>query len=260
MGQPFAIFLDIDGTLCSGISVPEENRRAIAEAKRRGGYVFINTGRVYCNIPEEVRALPVDGYICALATYVRLGDQVLKSVVLDKEVLRQVVAYGLAHRRTICLGGEEHILTVAPASEQAYTVHAVEELDTVYQNERINKTMLPGRLSEEDRAFLGRLFHLYEHEEFAEGVTEGYSKARGIRLIEQYLHIPHERTVAIGDSMNDSEMLAYVALGIAMDNGDPKLKRMADALTVSAGEAGVAHAFTNIVFPAMNAGKMEAVL
>ncbi len=251
MRQPFAVFLDIDGTIFDRGFVPEKNIQAIYEMRRRGGYVFLNTGRPYCDIPKEVLALPIDGYICALGTYVRLGDRVLRSIVIEKNQLKQIACYGLQHQRTIYLGGEEHMLYIAPPTEQRYTIKSASELDTLYQKERINKTLWPGRLSVEDRAFLQDLFQIYEYEDYAETVIEGYSKARGIQIVERYLRIPHKCTAAIGDSVNDLEMLEYVSLGIAMGNADLSLKRLADAVTLPVGEAGVAHAIENIIFPAM---------
>ena len=51
---------------------------------------------------------------------------------------------------------------------------------------------------------------------FYEIVPKGYSKATAIRYITEYLNIPMEDTVAIGDSNNDLDMLRYVQNSIAM--------------------------------------------
>ena len=60
------IFFDIDGTLAmepSGI-IPDSTRTAIAGAKRNGHQVFVNTGRTYYSISEEIRSMDFDGYVC----------------------------------------------------------------------------------------------------------------------------------------------------------------------------------------------------
>ena len=50
---PYAVFLDIDGTLYVHGAVPEENVAAIRDARRLGHFVFINTARSRAAIPDR---------------------------------------------------------------------------------------------------------------------------------------------------------------------------------------------------------------
>ena len=53
------IFFDIDGTLAlepSGI-IPDSTRIAIAGAKKNGHRVFVNTGRTFYSISEDIRSM-----------------------------------------------------------------------------------------------------------------------------------------------------------------------------------------------------------
>lgn len=58
-----ALFFDIDGTLLSDHKkeLPESAARVIAQARRAGHLVFINSGRARCLMQEVEAALPVDG-------------------------------------------------------------------------------------------------------------------------------------------------------------------------------------------------------
>ena len=49
--------------------------------------------------------------------------------------------------------------------------------------------------------------------------------------------------VAIGDSVNDLEMLTFVGLGIAMGNADGSVKAIADEVTTGVDDDGVWNAF-----------------
>lgn len=50
-------------------------------------------------------------------------------------------------------------------------------------------------------------------------------------------------TIAIGDGMNDYEMLQFVHYGVAMRNAKPELKEVADYITGSPDEDGLLHFF-----------------
>ena len=51
-----------------------------------------------------------------------------------------------------------------------------------------------------------------------------------------------EKTVAIGDSDSDWDMVSYAGIGIAMGNGTPSLKERAKYVTKTMEEQGVAYA------------------
>lgn len=53
--------------------------------------------------------------------------------------------------------------------------------------------------------------------------------------------------MTIGDELNDYEMVKMAGLGVAMENGHPEVKRVADELTLTNNENGVAHAIRKFV-------------
>ena len=65
------------------------------------------------------------------------------------------------------------------------------------------------------------------------------NKAGGIRKIMNYLGGSMEDTVAVGDSLNDLEMVQECGIGIVMGNGDERLKPYADYITEDIGEDGL---------------------
>jgi HAD superfamily hydrolase (TIGR01484 family) len=71
---------------------------------------------------------------------------------------------------------------------------------------------------------------------------KGLSKATGLMTVCSELGIALQDVMAIGDGRNDMHMIESVGLGIAMGNGHPDLKRVADAVTSTNEEDGVARA------------------
>ncbi|MCD4671061.1 MAG: Cof-type HAD-IIB family hydrolase [Anaerolineaceae bacterium] len=68
------------------------------------------------------------------------------------------------------------------------------------------------------------------------------TKDTGLHFLSEYLGIPKEQIIAIGDGPNDERMLKYVGCGIAMGNASPALKELADLIIGTNDENGLANA------------------
>jgi hypothetical protein len=68
------------------------------------------------------------------------------------------------------------------------------------------------------------------------------NKAVGVKEVAKLYNIPREEIICIGDSGNDLHMIEYAGLGIAMGNAYEKVKEIADDITLSNLEDGVAYA------------------
>lgn len=74
------------------------------------------------------------------------------------------------------------------------------------------------------------------------------SKGRSLKELAALLKIPQARVMAIGDSGNDIDMIAYAGLGVAMGNAIPEVKEVADVVTDTVLEDGVAKAINQYFF------------
>ena len=77
-----ALFFDIDGTLLSEITreIPQSALEALKRTEEKGNLTFINTGRTWSELPEELKKLPFSGFLCGCGTYLRQGDKILMPV------------------------------------------------------------------------------------------------------------------------------------------------------------------------------------
>ncbi|HEY9576893.1 MAG TPA: HAD-IIB family hydrolase, partial [Pseudobacillus sp.] len=71
-------------------------------------------------------------------------------------------------------------------------------------------------------------------------VKLGLNKAVGIQRAAADLNIPKERIIAFGDEDNDLEMIEYAGTGVAMGNAINELKNIANEVTLTNEEDGVA--------------------
>lgn len=72
-------------------------------------------------------------------------------------------------------------------------------------------------------------------------------KGTGLTTLLEHLQIPVAQSLAVGDFLNDLEMLRTAGLGVAMANAHPEVKAVAGWETLSNMEDGVAHLLEALV-------------
>jgi HAD superfamily hydrolase (TIGR01484 family) len=81
-----------------------------------------------------------------------------------------------------------------------------------------------------------------------EFTRKGVNKGKALRSVAAKMGISMQNVLAVGDSMNDYEMIRAAGMGVAMGNAMDDVKRIADAITLPVWESGVACAISRYVF------------
>ena len=89
-------------------------------------------------------------------------------------------------------------------------------------------------------AFEGQLQVVRSHPLFVEAVPVGVTKGRGVARLAAHLGVTRAATIAVGDNENDLTMVEWAGLGVAMGNGTPEVKAIADWVAPAVSEDGVA--------------------
>ena len=74
-------------------------------------------------------------------------------------------------------------------------------------------------------------FFMFAGKTGADVVENEASKAEGLKRLCEYYGMDLSQTVALGDSMNDFEIVSRAGIGIAMGNSVEELKAAADYVT-----------------------------
>ena len=69
----------------------------------------------------------------------------------------------------------------------------------------------------------------------------GVDKAQGLARLLEYTGVKREELICCGDGYNDLTMLKFAGLGVAMENAQPEVKAIADVVTLTNDNEGVAH-------------------
>jgi Cof subfamily protein (haloacid dehalogenase superfamily) len=251
------IFFDIDGTIITERTkeCPESTIAAIKKARENGHLTFINTGRTFFNVDQEIREIGFDGYICGCGTYINYKDKPLlyKSILYKTcteivEKLRESRIDALFEGlndiyfdQTKIISGElaetkeDFRLRGFDVSKSWDDPELTFDKFVVWINENSDYDTFYSYITKE-------FDYIDRGNNFGEIVPKGYSKATGIRFLQQYFDIPLENCYAIGDSTNDLPMLQYVPNSIAMGNGTTELFDSVAFVTKDIQEDGIKYA------------------
>lgn len=229
------LFFDIDGTILTDDGkrrIPDSTRRALAEAKKRGHLLFINTGRVFLNVEPMIRELGFDGFVCGCGTNIYYqGRELLRNRIPDtqcRETVAMVQKCGMqVLYEAADLNGFDSAMECNPMMEELVHYFAengrrmADVTDPQFHFDKLTGWIPAGRDISEFRQYIEGKYDYIDRGrtgayQMCEIVPTGYSKASGIRVLLDYFGISHERSYAFGDSTNDLPMLEYAGHSVAM--------------------------------------------
>jgi Cof subfamily protein (haloacid dehalogenase superfamily) len=255
MPAPRLVASDLDGTLVrTDGSVSPRTVRAIAAVEAAGAPFVMVTGRPPRWMAPVVEATGHRGLaICAngALVYDLHTEQVVQSHLLDAAVAAEVVAAlrrevpGIAFAVEHPDAGFGHEPSYVPRWEPAETVPLpVEELlgEGVVKLLGRHEGYGSDELLAAARAALGELAEATHSSD--DGLLEisavGISKASGLAAFAESHGLGAADVVAFGDMPNDIPMLTWAGLGVAMGNAHPEVAAIADEVTASVDDDGVA--------------------
>lgn len=267
------IGMDLDGTLLTDDKkMSAYTGEVLAKAIEHGVVVLVATGRPLSAVPEELLTFPGMRYIVTAN-----GAQVLdlrENVVLQESSLPAATAYEILHILEDYDVMREIFVKGTGYGEREKIERVEDFFDTESMRAYIRQTRVPVEsltdTLDELHAGVDKVHAIFndleERKEARERILqldglvvtgafgntleinkEGTSKAESLIRLGQMLGIKREEIMACGDGMNDYEMIEKVGFGVAMENGNPKVKEIADYVTVSNEEDGVAKAIEKFV-------------
>ncbi len=250
-----AVFLDIDGTLITdNFIISSEEIEAINAARAKGHLVFINTGRSWGNIPpvlmEQIEKF--DGIIAGSGAMVTVGGKTIFNGSMPEETVFRIAEYVFAHREYwVVFEGyhSNYVITnnIRQCNELQKPVNSLEELKAYCENDEIQVVAMSEIISDEFKELFKDEVTIFQFGYYADIVVKGLNKAEGIKKVLAETGIKRENTIAIGDSNNDYDMIKYAGIGVAMANSQQSVIDIADYVTASNYDCGVAKAIEKIL-------------
>ena len=256
---------DIDDTiLAPDGSLPESNRRALTDLHHRGIAVVFSSGRATCSlraVAQRIIDLADDEYLIsyngARVTSALSGHPLVETP-LDRDTLADILEYTRANKLLVHGYHEDAFLAEhsAPDHDRASETYATDTGMEWSVTPNIVSALPQGSpkllIIHEHQALLrhreklleisaGRFDVMFSKPHYLEVVAHGVSKGAALTRLSQHLGIPIEETVAVGDSLNDREMILTAGVGLAVANAREELKDIADqVLRRSAADGAIA--------------------
>jgi Cof subfamily protein (haloacid dehalogenase superfamily) len=255
------IVLDLDDTLLrSDLSISYRTRNAIKRAESSGTVVVLASGRIPAAMEQFSRLLGMHkrpGYlICNNGTIIQ--ESHTGKLIYDKKISSEaaLIACDLASAEGFPVQlYDNDIMYVSRSNEFAdYDQKLTGLRQVVVENFRdmvaagCYKLLIPGDpmilepLANLLRSYLGDSVTLFTSKSyFLEILPAATDKGTALERVAKMLGIERESVLAIGDSMNDEAMIRWAGVGVAMINGDERIKGIASLVTEhSNDEDGVA--------------------
>ncbi len=256
------VAIDLDDTLLdSGLKISGPCQENIRRARQKGVIITLATGRMYSSALPYARQLEVD---VPLITY--QGALVKNShtqellyyqpLAPDRAVAVMDYCQGVGvHYHTyfddrLCLKSlsEEGTDYAQLAGVEPLIVDNLQE--ACRQGKEALKVMVVNRdeeqllkLEQELKNIHGSSLNITRSKPYyLEIMDPRANKAQALKILAKHFGIEQQEVMALGDSYNDLEMLQWAGLGVAMGNAPAEVKRVADYLTASNDEDGVAAA------------------
>jgi len=238
-----AVILDLDGTLLhSDGSISEYTLEILQECKRKGILVVVATARFWFKAEKYLDIISPDYAILADGTQIYHNGELIHGYAMDElqsegiitELLKKngenefVVSTG---KKLFCSAtGVDEKWRISkdfkePLKSSVYKIAAI--IDS-YENAK--------ELANKYRCRI----YSYRGENLYGFTSEKSGKYQAVAKLGEMLQIGMEEIIAFGDDENDYDILKNVGKGIAVENAIPMIKEIADDVTNSNDEDGVA--------------------
>lgn len=262
-----AIFIDLDGTLLDdekNISV--ENKTAIKRVQEKGVKVIICSGRqkslvedykkevgansyaICCNGAqiydfdnrEELLSLPVaEDLIYGFYEYANKNNYLIR---FDTKYGRYINNMDYFISKEIYLDEKiEKFVNENPILQITFGAKTEEEIDKIIEN---IKSLNRADIKIENKYIAkARTYEIWA----INIINVSASKGNAINGLCRFLKIPIEEVIGIGDDLNDISMMKMVGHGVAMGNALDCVKEIADEITDTNTNNGVAQLLNKII-------------
>ncbi|WP_195599113.1 Cof-type HAD-IIB family hydrolase [Longibaculum muris] len=266
------IIMDVDGTLTNSKKVvTPKTKEALLKAEEKGAILILASGRPTSGLMDLARELKMDQYQGLLVAYngskvidcktnETLFNQAL-SVEEGKAVLEHMKKFervrpmidkgeymyvNNVYDNWITWKGEPFDVIQYESRGGKFKLCEVDDL-AAFVDFPLNKILttsdpeyLQAHYQEMMEPFKDTLSCMFTGDFYFEFTAQGIDKAKALDTVLSPMGYRREEMIAFGDGHNDASMVNYAGIGVAMANAVDDLKGIADEVTLSHDEDGIA--------------------
>ncbi len=252
------VALDLDDTLLRpDQTIDPQAKGLILELKKRGLEFIIATGRSYSAALPFYRDLNLNtSIICHNGAHVRSAEgKILLHRPISPDLAREVLQFASEHGLEACAYIKDDLMfrrrtdltcsyeysTGIRGNPTHYPLYKViDEPPAKILILEDDKKRHEYYLQLIEERYRKRLNITTSRPEFIEIIASGVDKSRALSDLCRRKGFDREETVAVGNGLNDLEMIKWAGLGAAVANAPETVRTAADIVTASNEEEGVA--------------------
>lgn len=264
---------DLDGTMFGkNNTIPENNIKAIEDINRSKINFTVCTGKTYSLFKNTCKKLKAPYGIFGNGNQIinlQTGEEIYKKVLnyddtmfcintakklnmhihlyTNKEIITEKLLY--MDLRNFKLSKEEKItdleFKIVKDIKEYVSKEKTEILKLVITSEKSLENLKEELSKNENiQIYLIKKHDKYKDEiigkeyEYLDIMPKGINKEQALEFLEDYLHIDKSEVLAIGDNINDLEMIKNSGVGIAVANAYDEVKEIANYTTTNAAQNG----------------------
>ncbi len=241
--------MDLDGTILGAdLQIAPGDHAALERIKQAGITVIITTGRPFPGALPWARDLGLHGpIICYQGAEIRApSGETLFDRGIPHDVAMEVIRFARERQLHIQAYRDDQLLIERDrpeahiyAQHAQMALHLVPDLDLAMGPTTpklvivAEPVVLEGLLPEVRERWNGRLNAATSTPEYLEFTNHDADKAAALRFLCQRMGVPREVVAAAGDGRNDASMLAWAALGVAVEGSRAEVIEAAHGRTIA---------------------------
>lgn len=262
------LVLDIDGTLTnSNKEISKVTKEAIREIQDRGHHVVLASGRPTAGIMPIAKELNLEeygGYVLAFNGAKVINCKSKETIfqnTIPKDLISDIYQAALEEKVGVISYDDNSIITSSKIDEYMEKESKINHMpikmvdDFIsYLSFPINKCLMTGeptylaQVEQRMKQRFGEELSIYRSEPFfLEIMPLHIDKAHSLEKLLDTLHMSREQMISCGDGYNDLTMIQYAGKGVAMGNAQKEIQDVADYITLTNDEDGVAHVISKFM-------------
>ena len=275
------VAIDLDGTMLNSYGIVTQNtKNIIKENIKKGTKIIIASGRTISSIKPIAEEIGNNDYFIAgngSLIYDAQKEEIIYdkfipkekmleiiNIYTDKEIIKEKLKYNVLYYYNENKKKEEEKRTnikivdnikkyIENQEDDKYLKIMICDESKLVFNSIIKKMKDIKNIEVLEVGHMSRKIIKQGTEEvpieyyYTEITLEDVDKWNAIKYLIEKLNIKKEEVIAIGDNVNDKKMVENAGLGIAMGGSTPNLTSVADFITKTSDEDGVAYALNKFL-------------
>ncbi len=244
------ILTDLDETLLhSDKTISDYSIQILKKCQAKGILVGFSTSRGKVNIEDYIRQVQPDFVICNGGAGIYYQNELIQTASFSIDETRQLLASikkYCEHNTEMTLDTLENIYWNRKEEYKSVKSYAKNFIYHEFEDFNLPAMKICVQIKDKDIAKqIAQTVSSCDYLPFSDIPWYKFSsgkatKENAIKFISQRFEIPTEKIIAFGDDFNDIGMLKLCGKGVAMKNAIKQVKAVADCVTISNNEDGVA--------------------